>query len=136
MGAMYTTEPAGLPGNDDVGQMSAWFVFSALGFYPVDPCDANYSIGRPLVRRATLQVQKGVLDITVNNQSISNKYVQSLSWNCKPMSDYSIRHSDIIKGGRLVFSMSGLPVDFRDSDTSNCGQRNIRSNTHITWKVL
>ncbi|CAE8639169.1 unnamed protein product [Polarella glacialis] len=88
--AMYGTGADGLPGNDDVGQMSAWFVFSALGFYPVDSCDGVYSIGRPLLRRAVLQLASGSLHVIAHNQSLTNKYLQSASWNGKPLSGFDI----------------------------------------------
>ncbi|CAE8585441.1 unnamed protein product [Polarella glacialis] len=111
--AMYGTGADGLPGNDDVGQMSAWFVFSALGFYPVDPCDGAYSIGRPLLRRAVLQLASGSLHVIAHNQSLTNKYLQSASWNGKPLSGFDIQHAEIVHGGELLFVMGASPTDFR-----------------------
>lgn len=111
--AMYTADRSGLPGNDDVGQMSAWFVFSALGFYPVDPCSGKYAIGRPLVDHATLKLSHGDLNIDVNNQAPSHKYVSGMSWKGSPVSTTDLQHESIVHGGQLLFELSSLPSDFR-----------------------
>lgn len=111
--AMYTVDSAGLPGNDDVGQMSAWFVLSSLGLYPVDPCDGQYSIGRPLVRRARLQLARGNLTVVVHDQSLINKYVQRMTWNGELLVETDLDHASLIKGGELVFWLGSAPTDFR-----------------------
>lgn len=104
---MYTSEVNGLCGNDDAGQMSAWYIFTALGFYPVLPGSPNYAIGSPLVKSATLKLdKKKTLRITVKNQSEKNVYVQSVTFNGKKLTHWEIAHSDLMKGGELVFTMS------------------------------
>ena len=103
----YKPTPDGLGGNDDCGQMSAWYIFSSLGFYPVAPGSDEYQIGSPIVNKATLNLENGnQLIITVQNQSENNKYVKSITINGVFISGTSIKHSDIINGGEIVFVMS------------------------------
>mmetsp|Transcript_92794 Transcript_92794/g.178129 ORF Transcript_92794/g.178129 Transcript_92794/m.178129 type:complete len:815 (+) Transcript_92794:53-2497(+) len=111
--AMYTTGNDGLPGDDDVGQMSAWFVFSALGFYPVDPCDGTYTVGRPLVEEALLKLERGTLHLAAYNQSLGNKFVSAASWNSGPLQGTSLQHEDLVRGGELLFELNEHPSDFR-----------------------
>ena len=106
MKAMYGPAEDGLCGNDDAGQMSAWYVFSALGFYPVTPGSDEYAIGSPSIKSARLQLFNGkFLDIKVENQSPQNIYVQSVSVNGKTIDSRSIKHKDLINGGELLFLM-------------------------------
>ncbi len=106
----YKPTPDGLGGNDDCGQMSAWYIFSALGFYPVAPGSENYSTGSPLVDEAIIQLENGnKLIIKSINNSKDNVYVQKLEFNGKEIKDFTLRHSDLIKGGELVFQMSNKP---------------------------
>lgn len=100
----------GLSGNEDCGQMSAWFVLSALGFYPVDPVSANYVIGSPLFRHAELDVGGGrVLRIVTRRNSAKNIYVQSVRWNGQPYTRSWLRHADLAAGGTLEFEMGPEP---------------------------
>lgn len=100
----------GLSGNEDCGQMSAWFVLSALGLYAVDPVSGNYVLGSPLFKRAELDVGNGrTLRIVANNSSAQNVYVQSLTWNGKPINRSWMRHADLAAGGTLEFSMGAKP---------------------------
>jgi len=102
----YAPNPDGLCGNDDCGQMSAWYVFSVLGFYPFDPCGGEYVIGAPQVPKAILHLTNGrSFTVTAKNFSRQNKYVKSVTLNGKPVTSRSIRHSDIVKGGELAFEM-------------------------------
>lgn len=104
---MYKPTPDGLGGNDDTGQMSAWYIFSSLGFYPVAPGNDQYSIGSPAVNGATIYLQNGkTFTITVKNQGVKNVYVQKIELNGKPLDGWSISHTDIIKGGNITFYMS------------------------------
>ncbi|WP_026705789.1 GH92 family glycosyl hydrolase [Flavobacterium soli] len=102
----YKNAPDGLGGNDDCGQMSAWYIFSSLGFYPVAPGSADYALGSPAVKSAVLQLENGkTFSIEAKNQSDKNVYVQKVLLNGTPIKDYILRHEDIVKGGKLVFYM-------------------------------
>ncbi|GAA4339338.1 GH92 family glycosyl hydrolase [Flaviaesturariibacter amylovorans] len=102
---MYRPEPGGLGGNDDCGQMSAWYLFSALGFYPVTPGSGEYAIGSPLVQSATLRLGGKTLRIEAAHQSAQNVYVQSVTLNGKRLTRPFIRHADLVQGGTLRFVM-------------------------------
>ena len=100
----------GLSGNEDCGQMSAWYVLSALGFYPVDPVSANYVLGSPLFRCAEVDVGQGrTLRIIARRNSAQNVYVQSVRWNGKPHTRSWLRHADLAAGGTLEFVMGPQP---------------------------
>jgi predicted alpha-1,2-mannosidase len=104
---MYKPTPDGLGGNDDTGQMSAWYIFSSIGFYPVAPGSVDYSIGSPSVNNATIQVGNGkTFNVVVKNQSEKNVYIQKMTLNGKPYNSLTITHQDIMNGGELVFYMS------------------------------
>jgi predicted alpha-1,2-mannosidase len=106
LNAMYKPAPDGLGGNDDTGQMSAWYIFSSLGFYPVAPGSDEYALGSPLVKEATLNLENGkVFKITAKNQSAKNVYVQKMELNGKPYVGTTLKHTDIMNGGTLVFYM-------------------------------
>jgi predicted alpha-1,2-mannosidase len=107
MNTMYSDEPNGLCGNDDCGQMSAWYIFSALGFYPVCPGSEYYSMGSPLVKEAVIDFENGnVLKIIAKNQSPKNVYVEKVTINGKEIKDFQISNFDLVKGGELVFYMT------------------------------
>jgi predicted alpha-1,2-mannosidase len=107
MDTMYGPTVEGLCGNDDAGQMSAWYVFSSLGFYPVTPGSADYALGSPLVKEAKIHLDNGkTLTVKANNQSKDNIYVQSVSINGKTLENNLLSHQDIMNGGELVFEMS------------------------------
>lgn len=102
----YKNAPDGLGGNDDCGQMSAWYIFSSLGFYPVAPGSVDYALGSPAVKSAVLQLENGkTFTIEAKNQSDNNVYVQKVLLNGKPIKDFILRHSEILEGGKLVFYM-------------------------------
>jgi len=111
--ANYQNAPDGLSGNDDCGQMSAWYIFSAMGFYPVTPGSPVYAIGSPLFERATIMLtgpyKKGPFTVIARNQSSKNKYIQSATLNGKPLNEPFIRHADIANGSTLVFVMGAQP---------------------------
>jgi predicted alpha-1,2-mannosidase len=110
MDSQYAARVDGLAGNDDLGQMSAWFVFTALGFYPVAPASNEYAIGRPFVERATLNLPNGKrFNIVAENFGSAHPYVGSVSLNGKPLSRSAIRHEDITAGGELRFTMQATP---------------------------
>ncbi|RYZ21854.1 MAG: glycoside hydrolase family 92 protein [Chitinophagaceae bacterium] len=107
---MYRPATDGLGGNDDCGQMSAWYLFSALGFYPVAPGSGSYAIGSPLVRSATIQLENGRrFRIETENQGPRNVYVQSVTLNGKPLSAPFLQHDDVVKGGTLRFVLGDTP---------------------------
>ena len=103
----YKPTPDGLGGNDDCGQMSAWYIFSALGFYPVAPASDEYQIGSPIIKNAIVNLESGKqLKITVQNQSETNKYIKSVSVNGRLLTVTVIKHADIMNGGEIIFVMS------------------------------
>jgi putative alpha-1,2-mannosidase len=107
---MYKPTTDGRGGNEDCGQMSAWYIFSSLGFYPVAPASGEYSIGSPLVRSATIRLENGkIFAIEAKNQSESNVYVQQVLLNGLPFTMPVLRHADVMKGGKLVFVMGAAP---------------------------
>ena len=102
----YRPEPDGLCGNDDCGQMSAWYMFSAMGFYPVDPVSGNYVFGAPQLPKIVLNLADGkTFTVIAEGLSEENKYVESITLNGKPYTENYITHEDILKGGTLVFKM-------------------------------
>lgn len=106
----FKPTPDGLGGNDDCGQMSAWYIFTALGFYPVAPGSDQYAIGSPAVDGATLQLENGkTFVIEVQNQSEKNVYVQKMVLNGQPLNRLYLTHGDITSGGKLVFVMGEKP---------------------------
>ena len=107
----YRPEPDGLCGNDDCGQMSAWYMFSAMGFYPVDPVSAKYVFGAPQMPRFVLNLAGGkTFTIEARGLSEANKYVKSIELNGKPYTLPYITHEDIVKGGSLVYNMTDSPA--------------------------
>jgi len=106
----YLPKPDGLCGNDDCGQMSAWYIFSAMGFYPVNPCGGEYIIGAPQIEKVSISLPDNkVFEVQANNLSKENKYVESVSFNGKEITDFRIHHKDIMKGGTLIFKMTDKP---------------------------
>ena len=106
METMYSNETNGLCGNDDCGQMSAWYIFSALGFYPVCPGSLQYSIGSPLVKEAEITFDnRKSLKIKTVNQGENNLYVDKVILNGKKLNRLYLTHSEIVSGGELVFHM-------------------------------
>jgi predicted alpha-1,2-mannosidase len=105
--SQYRPAPDGLVGNDDLGQMSAWFIFTSLGFYPVAPGSNQYVIGRPFVNRATLHLPDGkTLTVVADDLSDANAYVKSVTLNGKPLHRTYLWHSELMQGGELHFVMS------------------------------
>ncbi len=103
----YHPTPDGLGGNDDCGQMSAWYLFSSLGFYPVAPSSDQYALGSPAIKTAILKLENGkTLTIEATNQSDKNVYVQKVLVNGKQINRNYITHAEIMNGGTLTFYMS------------------------------
>lgn len=112
LSVMYNDQSAGLSGNEDVGQMSAWYILSALGFYQVEPAGGKYIFGSPVIDGATIKVKDGkTFTIKVNNNSADNKYIQSTTLNGQPYNNFYIDFKDITSGGTLEFTMGDKPSD-------------------------
>ena len=110
MNRMYRNDIRGLSGNDDCGQMSAWYIFSAMGFYPVCPGTDQYVLGAPYLPYLKLSLQNGkVLEIKAPQVSDSNRYVKSLYINGEKYDKMYVTHEDIMKGGVWEFRMSKSP---------------------------
>ncbi len=117
LSVLYHDKPAGISGNEDVGQMSAWYVLSALGFYQVEPAGGKYIFGSPIVNSAEIKVKDGkTFKIIAKNNSADNKYIQSVSLNGKPYDKYYINFGDIAKGGTLEFTMGNTPSETWGTD--------------------
>lgn len=110
MDTMYHAAPDGMAGNEDVGQMSAWYLLSALGFYTVDPVSGIYVLGSPIIEKATISVGNGKeLRIEVKRKNPAHAYVESFTLNGQKQNRTWFRHDDIRNGGTLVFEMSANP---------------------------
>ena len=110
----YSTNRKGFDGNEDCGQMSAWYIFSALGFYPVDPASGEYEIGSPIVKAAKLKIgapyKPATFEIKVANYAPDRWRVRRVTLNGRELADFRLRHEDIVKGGVLTFEMDdGTP---------------------------
>jgi predicted alpha-1,2-mannosidase len=103
---MYKPTPDGLGGNDDTGQMSAWYIFTTLGFYPVAPGSDQYAIGSPAINNAVITLQNGkTFTVDVKNQNDKNVFVQKIVLNGKPLNTMFLTHADIMNGGEITFYM-------------------------------
>ena len=110
---LYHDDFDGLSGNEDVGQMSAWYILSSVGFYQVDPAGGRYVFGSPLFDEATLNVGNGkTFRVVAHNNSSENKYIQSAKLNGKPYTRSYIDFKDIVRGGTLEFVMGNKPSQF------------------------
>ncbi|EJG03547.1 GH92 family glycosyl hydrolase [Flavobacterium sp. F52] len=110
MNRLYKPTPDGYCGDEDNGQTSAWYIFSAMGFYPVCPATDEYVLGAPLFKKTTLQLENGKqLIINAPNNSETNKYVNELKWDNASHSKNYINHFDVLKGGELNFDMTSSP---------------------------
>ncbi|MCF8223985.1 MAG: GH92 family glycosyl hydrolase [Bacteroidales bacterium] len=110
MNTMYSGDTNGLCGNDDCGQMSAWYIFSAMGFYPVCPGSDHYSLGSPLVREAQIHLDNGkTFIVKAINQDKENVYVKEVYLNGRKLIRSYITHKELVSGGDLVFHMSSTP---------------------------
>ena len=113
---LYNNTTAGMCGNDDCGQMSAWYVFSALGFYPADPCGGVYIIGSPLGNQATVTLDPkyykgGKFTVVARDNSPQNMYIQSATLNGKPFTRTWLTHDQIVAGGTLELQMARRPTE-------------------------
>ncbi|MCC7633965.1 GH92 family glycosyl hydrolase [Stenotrophomonas rhizophila] len=110
MDTQYADRPDGLAGNDDLGQMSAWYVFTALGFYPVAPGSGEYIIGRPFLPKASLHLPNGnTFTITTDGLEQGHGYIGAVTLNGKPLQRAFLRHAEILAGGELHFTLQAAP---------------------------
>ena len=110
MNRLYKPEADGYCGDEDNGQTSAWYVFSAMGFYPVCPATEEYVLGAPLFKKTTVNLENGKqLIIKAENNSPDNKYVHELKWNNSIYTKNYINHFDLLKGAELDFEMTATP---------------------------
>jgi len=117
MNRMYKATPDGYCGDEDNGQTSAWYVFSAMGFYPVTPATDQYVLGAPLFKKITLNLESGKnVVINADNNSAENRYVQNLTWDGKAYTKNWISHSALQKGAVLNFNMVAAPNKSRGTD--------------------
>lgn len=106
----YTDQPDGIIGNEDCGQMSAWHVMSALGFYQVNPSNGVFVFGSPLFEKASVRLPEGkIFDVVAQNNNKENIYIQSVTLNGQPYDQSFIQYDDIMKGGNLTFVMGNTP---------------------------
>lgn len=110
MEEQYRDDYDGLSGNEDMGQMSAWYIMSALGFYQVEPASGRYWLGSPTVQRAEIAVAGGTFIIETTNNSKDNIYIKSIELNGEDYRLPYIMHSDIARGGKLTVEMSNTPA--------------------------
>ncbi|MDY0988784.1 GH92 family glycosyl hydrolase [Flavobacterium sp. CFBP9031] len=107
---MYRNGADGLGGNDDFGQMSAWYIFSSLGFYPVAPGSDEYALGSPLMKNAIVNLENGkTFEVETVNQSDKNVFVSKVLLNGKQLEKPFLKHADVINGGKITFYMSSKP---------------------------
>lgn len=112
MKTQYNDTPYGLCGNEDCGQMSAWYVFSAMGMYPVNPASGRYDFGSPILDEVTIPLDNGkTFTIIAHNNSAENKYIERIQLNGKAYQQHFIEHQDIVNGGRLEFFMTAAPTE-------------------------
>ncbi|NDJ80925.1 glycoside hydrolase family 92 protein [Vibrio campbellii] len=116
----YKPTPDGIIGNEDVGQMSAWYLMSALGFYQISPTDPTYSIGRPIFDKATVDIGSGTFTVTAENNGPDNMYIKEVTINGKPLDVYNtFQHSEFKAGGELHFVMT---ADKPEAMQANLGE--------------
>lgn len=108
--SIYSAKRDGMPNNDDCGQMSAWYIFSSMGFYPACPGDGKYIIGAPMMKEAKIKTASGkTFTMVAKNLSKKNRYIESCTLNGEPLTSGYITHDDIMNGAALEFVMSSTP---------------------------
>jgi predicted alpha-1,2-mannosidase len=108
--SLYFNDPNGLAGNEDCGQMSAWYVLNAIGFYPVCPASAEYTLGRPLFDKVTIPLAKGKkIEIISTNNTAKNKYIQHVKFNGVALNTPILKHKDLMAGSKIEIEMGSTP---------------------------
>lgn len=109
----FDDTPQGIPGEEDCGQMSAWYIFNMMGFYPVNPASGKYDFGSPKLKKVIIETGNGKkIEISAHNLNEKNIYIKTIKLNGKDYTNHFIKHEDILKGGLLEFIMTDKPVDF------------------------
>ena len=107
---LYTDKPAGLCGNEDCGQMSAWYVFASLGFYPVDPLSGRYELVTPLFRKSTISLPNGrTLRLSAPELSEKKRYIKRVTINGRELRKSYITYDDVMQGGEIHFTLTDQP---------------------------
>ncbi|MBR1719299.1 MAG: glycoside hydrolase family 92 protein, partial [Phocaeicola sp.] len=120
MNRLYFATPDGYCGDEDNGQTSAWYVFTALGFYPVCPASDQYVLGAPYFKKATISLENGKkINISAPNNSDENRYIRSMTYNKKAYTKNYLNHFDLLKGASLVFQMDKIPATNRGVNDSD-----------------
>ena len=110
MRTLYNDKPDGLCGNEDCGQMSAWYILSSMGFYPVNPAGSSFVFGSPLFDEVTINLpEKKQFTVVAKNNSEKNSYIQSAKLNGEPYTHSFITYNDIMQGGKLELKMGDQP---------------------------
>lgn len=118
LNTLYFNNPDGLSGNEDCGQMSAWYVLNAMGFYQVAPGDPTWSLGRPLFEKVTVNLENGkTFTVETINNSPENIYIQSAVMNGTELKSPFFDHNDIVNGAHLVITMGPEPSPFKDAES-------------------
>ena len=111
MNRLYSAAPDGYCGDEDNGQTSAWYVFSALGFYPVCPASDRYAVGSPYFRKAVIYLENGrKVEINAHDNGKGRPYVRSLKVNGRPAQGNFLKHIDLVNGAGIDFTMSDEPL--------------------------
>lgn len=127
---LYDDTPAGICGNDDAGQMSAWYVMSTMGIYPVSPVDKDYIITTPLFEKSVIHLENGKTFTIIAPEADKKKYISKIYLNEKEINDYKITHEDIMKGGELRMVLSNVPVI--ENEVSEAKKLNSKTDIVIT----
>jgi predicted alpha-1,2-mannosidase len=112
----YSDGPGGLSGNDDAGQMSAWYVFAAMGFYPIDPVSGNYQLTTPLFDRVNIRLENGrQLEIVCYRKTAADQFIERVHWNGKSYNRNFLQHELISQGGKLEIWLREQPTQWGSS---------------------
>ena len=137
MNELYTDQPDGLCGNEDCGQMSAWYVMSAMGFFPVTPASGYFVIGTPHFEKMTLNFENGKhLTIIAKNLSHENKYIESVKLNGKPLTRSYLYYDEVINGGKLEFTMTSNRNTTWATAEEDCPKAYIADNQIVTVPII
>lgn len=137
MNSLYTDKPDGLCGNEDCGQMSAWYVMSAMGFYPVTPASGYFVIGTPHFEKMTLNFENGKhLTIIAKNLSHENKYIESVKLNGKPLKRSYLYYDEVTNGGKLEFKMTNNRNTAWATADEDCPKAYIADNQIVTVPII